>query len=127
MMYYIPSWLSGKESTLQCRRHRRGGFDSWFGKIPWSRECSIPSHSSILALKIPWTEEPGGLKFMGLQRVEYDWVTEYVLTNSQGSNWERMRGLIFMFRDLICPDWGQGLCKKVSLASLSKYVPFQTP
>jgi hypothetical protein len=31
-------WLSGKESTCQCRRHRRFGFDLWFGKIPWSRK-----------------------------------------------------------------------------------------
>ena len=30
------------------------------------------THSSILAWKIPWTEEPGGLQFMGLQRVGHD-------------------------------------------------------
>ena len=29
-------------------------------------------HSSILAWKIPWTEEPGKLQSMGLQRVEHD-------------------------------------------------------
>ena len=29
-------------------------------------------HSSILAWRIPWTEEPGGLQFMGLQRVGHD-------------------------------------------------------
>ena len=29
-------------------------------------------HSSILAWKIPWTEEPGSLQFMGLQRVGHD-------------------------------------------------------
>ena len=28
----LPCWLSGKESTCQCRRH---GFDPWIGKIPW--------------------------------------------------------------------------------------------
>ena len=31
-------------------------------------------HTSILAWKIPWTEEPGGLQSMGLQRVEHDQV-----------------------------------------------------
>ena len=37
----------------------------------------MPTHSSILAWKeIPWTEEPGGLQSMGLQRVRHDWVTE---------------------------------------------------
>ena len=30
-------------------------------------------HSSILTWKIPWTEEPGGLQSMGLQRVGHDW------------------------------------------------------
>ena len=29
-------------------------------------------HSSFLAWKIPWTEEPGGLQSMGLERVEHD-------------------------------------------------------
>ena len=33
--------------------------------------------SSILARIIPWTEEPGGLQFMGSQRVEHDWGTEH--------------------------------------------------
>ena len=32
----------------------------------------IAAHSSILAWKIPWTEEPGGLQSMGSQRVGYD-------------------------------------------------------
>ena len=32
-------------------------------------------HSSILALRIPWTEGPGGLQSMGLQRVGHDWAT----------------------------------------------------
>ena len=30
------------------------------------------NHSSILAWKIPWTEEPGGLQSMGLQRVRHN-------------------------------------------------------
>ena len=32
-------------------------------------------HSSTLAWKIPWTEEPGGLQSMGLLRVRHDWTT----------------------------------------------------
>ena len=34
------------------------------------REKEMATHSSILAWRIPWTEEPGRLQFMGLQRVE---------------------------------------------------------
>ena len=33
------------------------------------------THSSILAWSIPWTEEPGGLLSIGLQRVTQDWMT----------------------------------------------------
>ena len=32
----------------------------------------MATHTSILAWEIPWTEEPGGLQSMGLQRVGYD-------------------------------------------------------
>ena len=35
-------------------------------------EKEMPTHSSILAWKIPWMEEPGRLQFMGLQRVGHD-------------------------------------------------------
>ena len=35
-------------------------------------EKEMATHSSILAWKIPWTEEPGGLQFMGSQRVGDD-------------------------------------------------------
>ena len=35
-----------------------------------SLEENMATHSSILALRIPWTEEPGGLQSIGSQRVE---------------------------------------------------------
>ena len=35
-------------------------------------EKGMTTHSSILAWRIPWTEEPGGLQSMGLQRVRHD-------------------------------------------------------
>ena len=36
----------------------------------------MATHSSILAWRIPWTVEPGGLQSMGSQRVGHDLVTE---------------------------------------------------
>ena len=36
-------------------------------------EKGMATHSSILAWRIPWTEEPGGLQSMGSQRVGRDW------------------------------------------------------
>ena len=38
-------------------------------------EKEIATHSSILAWRIPWTEEPDELQSMGLQRVGHNWVT----------------------------------------------------
>ena len=35
-------------------------------------EEGMETHSSIVAWEIPWTEEPGGLQFMGSQRVRHD-------------------------------------------------------
>ena len=60
-----PGWCSGKESTCQCRRLR---FD------PWVRGKA--THSNILAWRIPWIEEPGGLQSTGCS-VGHDWETEH--------------------------------------------------
>ena len=43
---------------------------------PWEEEMA--THSSILAWRIPWTEEPGGLQFMGLQKVRQNWETKHL-------------------------------------------------
>ena len=39
----------------------------------------MATHSRILAWRIPWTEEPGGLQYMGLQRVRNNRVTFFSL------------------------------------------------
>ena len=67
----FPDGTSDKESTCQCRRCKRYGFDPWVKKIPWRKA----THSSILAYRIPLTEEPGWLQSIGLQRVGHDWST----------------------------------------------------
>ena len=41
-------------------------------------EEEMATHFSILTWKVPWTEEPGGLQYMGLQRVRHNW-TENIL------------------------------------------------
>ena len=43
------------------------------GSIPGlGRSLEMATHFSMLAWKIPWTEEPGGLQSMGSQRVKHD-------------------------------------------------------
>ena len=46
-------------------------------------EEEMATHSSILAWEIPWTEEPGGLQSMGLQRVGHDLVTKHASTEER--------------------------------------------
>ena len=40
----------------------------------------MATHAGILAWKIPWTEEPGGVQSMKLQRVRHDWAAEHIYT-----------------------------------------------
>ena len=40
-------------------------------------EEGMATHSSVLAWRIPWTEEPGGLQSMGSQRLGHNWVTKH--------------------------------------------------
>ena len=47
-------------------------------EVPLEKGMAI--HCSILAWRIPWTEKPGGLQSMRLQRVGHDWVTNTVHT-----------------------------------------------
>ena len=51
--------------------------ERWIQSLGWedSLEKGIATHSSILAWRIPWTEEPGGLVSMGSQRVRHNWAT----------------------------------------------------
>ena len=78
---YIVLWASlvtqMSRIHLQCWRH---GFDPWVGKIPWRRAWQPTPVFTPGAS--PWTEEPGGLQSMGLQRVGHDWATKHILDYS---------------------------------------------
>ena len=67
----FPGGASGIEPACQCRRHERCQIRS-LGREA-HLEGSMATHSSILVWEIPWTEEPGGLGFIGSQRVGWDW------------------------------------------------------
>ena len=71
--------LVGEESTCQCKRCV---FNPWVRKIPPERKWQP---ASVLALEIPWTEEPGRLQSLGLQRVGHDWVHAWAHTHAQMS------------------------------------------
>ena len=66
----LPRWPSGQRTCLQCRRCRSLGFDPRSG-ISW--EKGVATHSSILAWRIPWTEEPDRRRSVRSHRVRHDW------------------------------------------------------
>ena len=55
-------------------KHLPATRETWVPSLGWEDplEKEMASHSSTLAWKIPWMEEPGGPQSMGLQRVGHD-------------------------------------------------------
>ena len=69
-MWGFPGGARGKAPACRCRSRKRHGLEPWVGKTPLEKEMA--TLSSILAWRIPWTEEPGRLQSMGSQRVGHD-------------------------------------------------------
>ena len=65
------SWTSLLAQMVRCLSTMR---ETWVGSLgrEESLEKEMVTHSSTLAWKIPWTEEPGRLQSMGSQRVGHD-------------------------------------------------------
>ena len=61
----FPGGASGKEPPWKSRTHEKCRFDPWVGEDPLEKVTT--THFSILAWRIPWTEEPGRLQSMGPQ------------------------------------------------------------
>ena len=68
LIWGFPQWLSSKESAMQEMQEPRVQFLGWEDPL----EEGIAAHPRILAWRIPWTEEPGGLQSIGFQRVGHD-------------------------------------------------------
>ena len=60
----------GKDSSCNA--------ETWVQSLGWDDplEEGMATHSTILAWRIPKTEDPGGLQSTGLQRVWHDWATK---------------------------------------------------
>ena len=67
----IPMWLLGKKKKKNPMQEMQEMWIQLLGQKN-SLEEEMVTHPSILAWKISWTEEPGGLQSMGLQRVRHD-------------------------------------------------------
>ena len=62
----FPLWLNGKVAASMQETC------AWSLGQEDPLEMGMVTHSGVLAWRIPWTEEPGGLLSMGLQRVPHD-------------------------------------------------------
>ena len=60
--------------VAQMVKHLPTMRETWIQSLGWEDllEKEMTTHSSILAWKMPWTEEPGRLQSMGSQRVGHD-------------------------------------------------------
>ena len=65
----FPGGSDGKE--FACNAEDPGSIPGLVGPL----EKEMATHSSLLAWRIPWTREPGGLQSIGLQRVRHDRAT----------------------------------------------------
>ena len=63
----------------QTVKHLSAVQETWVLSLGWEDplEKEMAAHSSTLAWKIPWTEEPGGLQSMGSKRVGYNLATKH--------------------------------------------------
>ena len=64
---YVVQWVE----NLPAKQEAQADMDSIPESGKFLKEGMAP-HSSILAWRIPWTEEPGGLQSTGSQRVRHD-------------------------------------------------------
>ena len=68
--FFPGGFFPGSSLVAQRLKHLPAMQETWLQSLGWENplEKEMATHSSILAWRIPWTEEPGGLQSTGLQR-----------------------------------------------------------
>ena len=74
--------ITGASLVAQLLKNLPVMQETWVQPLGWEDplENRMATHSSILAWRIPWTGEPGGLQSMGSQTAGHDWATKHPLT-----------------------------------------------
>ena len=85
---YTHILCKGTSLVVQMVKRLPAMQETWVQSLGWEDllEKEMATRSSILAWKIPWMEEPGGLQSVGSQRVRHDWVTSLFLSFLPFSN-----------------------------------------
>ena len=82
--------------VVQMVKHLSTMRETWVRALGWEDplEEEMATHSSTIAWKISWTEEPGRLQSMASQRVGHDWVTSLspfttpiIMLNNKDDTW----------------------------------------
>ena len=74
LYFVVAQWVKNLPATQE----------TWVQSLGWedALEKGMATHSSILAWRIPWTEEPGVLQMMGSQKVRHNWATKCAHTHA---------------------------------------------
>ena len=66
--------MISREQMAQMVKNPPAMQETWVGSLGWENplEKGMTTHSSILARRISWTQEPGGLQSLGTQRIGHD-------------------------------------------------------
>ena len=113
VLWGFPGGSDSKESACNA-----GDLSSipGFGRSP---EKEIATHSSILAWRIPWTEEPGRLQSKGVKRVGQEWATNTTVSYTEGFNVAMVKLVnLFLFMTSGFYDW-----EELSYSQIIKVVP----
>ena len=72
--FVLPTPSARTSLVAQMRKKMPAMWETWVRSLGWKDplEKGMATHSSVLAWRIPWTEELGGLQAMGVQRVRRD-------------------------------------------------------
>ena len=125
-----PKWDSGRAPAcslgnllkIENCMGRRGCFSSgstaknplamqetWVQSLGWEDppEEDLATHSSVLAWRIPWTEEPGGLQYMRSQRIGHDWsdVAQHLGRDGETHSWWKCACVCVCVLKCVCVDW----------------------
>ena len=101
-------WPPNRENQLESLDH----YYKEMGLRHGNSEKAVATHSSTLAWKIPWMEEPGRLQSMGSLRVGHDWATSLFTSMHWRRKWQPtpvfLPGESQGWRSLVgCRLWGR--------------------
>ena len=113
-------WLGGKESTCQCRKHRRLRLDPWVGKMPWRRKWQLTP--VFLAGKSHGQKSLVGYSPWGCKTVGLCWYS--IIIHGDHSVLKPLRSVIQNLAILILPFIFVSLAKQKFLESRNSYLHF---